>query len=88
MNFQAVRFKRASLGKRLLTEIALVWSDPGVGPRVSLQVKGVIETLAAERAEVSLHVGMTFHMPVQKPLQGEVFRADTAHKLCWVIFAY
>lgn len=50
VNFQTVRFKWTTLGKRFLTQIALVRPDTCVCSSMSLQVKRVIETLSAERA--------------------------------------
>ena len=38
---------------------------------VSLQIKGVIEALATEGAEISLGVTVALHVPVEEPLQGE-----------------
>ena len=46
-----------------------------------LQIKRVIETFATEGAQVALCIAMTFHMSIQKPLQGEDFVAHPAHEL-------
>lgn len=81
VHFQAVRLQRTALRERLLTEIAFVGADPGVGSRVPLQVEGVVEALPAESAEITLHVRVAFHVSVQQALQSEVLRADPAHKL-------
>ena len=48
--------------------------------RVSLQVEGVVEPLAAEGAEVSLHVAVALHVPVEQPLQRECFLAHPVWK--------
>jgi hypothetical protein len=40
-----------------------------MGARMTLQIKGVVEPLAAEGAEVPLHVTVALHVPVQQPLQ-------------------
>lgn len=76
-----MRLQGTALRERLLTEIAFIGADAGVGSRVPLQVEGVVEALSAKRAEVSLHVRVAFHVSVQQTLQSEVLRADSADKL-------
>lgn len=56
VHLEAVRLERAPLRERLLAQVALVRPDAGVGARVALQVERVVEALAAERAQVALHV--------------------------------
>lgn len=85
VDLQAVGLQRASLCERFLAQIALVGTNAGVGSRVSLQVKGVVESFAAERAQVSLHVRVTFHVTVQQSLKCEVFRADAADELAVLV---
>jgi hypothetical protein len=46
--------------------------------RVSLQVEGVVESLAAEGAEVALHVAVAFHVAIQQAQQAEGFLAHPA----------
>jgi hypothetical protein len=46
--------------------------------RVSLQVEGVVESLAAECAEVALHVAVTFHVAIQQAQQAEGFLTHPA----------
>lgn len=87
VHFEAVRLQRAALRERLLTEIAFVGADAGVGSRVSLQVEGVVEALAAERAEISLHVRVAFHVSVQQALESEVLRADPADELAVLLLS-
>ena len=48
---------------------------------VPFQVEGVVETLAAEGAQVSLRVAVTLHVPVEKSLEVEDFRAHATLKL-------
>ena len=50
-------------------------------PGVALQVKGVIEALSAEGAEIALGVAVALHVPVQQPLQRELLRACPALEL-------
>lgn len=47
-----------------------------MGARVTLQVKGVIESLATERAEVAFDVGVAFEVPVQQAGQIELLPTD------------
>ena len=53
-------------------------------PGVALQVKGVIEALSAECAEIPLDVAVTLEVPVQQTLKSEEFAADATSKLGWV----
>lgn len=52
----------------------------GVRTSVPLQIKRIVEPLAAERAEVPLDVGVTLHVPIQKALEGEGLIADATAK--------
>ena len=45
-------------------------------PCVPLEVEGVVEALAAESAEVALHVAVALHVPVQQALQAKRLRTD------------
>lgn len=47
-------------------------------PRVPLEVEGVVEALAAEGAEVTLHVAMTLHVTIEQSLQIEILAAHAA----------
>lgn len=76
------------MGKGFLAQVTLVRPDARVRPRMSLEVECVIETLAAECAEVSFDVRVAFHMSVQKSLKAEVLRANSTHKFRRIIFAY
>ena len=55
-----------------------------MSPGVALQVKGVIEALSAEGAEIALGVAVTLHVPVEKALQPERLAADPAGELAGV----
>lgn len=46
-----------------------------------LQVEGVIEALAAERAQIPLDVRVALHVPIEQTLQREGLHADTANEL-------
>lgn len=46
----------------------------GVSACMALQVEGVVEALAAERAKVSLDVRMTLCVSVEEPLQVELLQ--------------
>ena len=55
-------------------------------PGVTFQIKGVIETLPAECAQVPLGVAMTLHVAVQQPLQCESLGTDPTCKLGRISF--
>lgn len=56
-------------------------------PRVPLQVKGIVKSLAAERAEVSLNIGMAFHMSIEQTLQRETLVAHPAAEVRLAVFS-
>lgn len=53
---------------------------------VSLQVECVIESFAAERAQITLHIRVAFHVTIQQSLECEVLRTDAADKLAVLVF--
>ena len=55
-----------------------------MGSRVPLQIECVVESLAAECAEVPLGVAVALHVPVQQPLEGERFAARPTRELARV----
>jgi len=75
VDLQGVRLQRTPLSERLVTVIAFVGPDSCVSSRVTLQVKGVIESLAAEGAQVSLYVRVTFKVSVQEARERELLAA-------------
>lgn len=85
VDLEAVALQRASLGEALLAQIALVGPDAGVRPRVSLQVERVVETLAAERAQITLYVAVTLHVTIQQSLQAEGFAAHATREAAWIV---
>lgn len=50
----------------------------GVGPDVAFQIKGVVEALPAEGAQVPLHLAVALDVPVQHALQAEALAAQLA----------
>lgn len=54
--------------------------------RVSFEVKSVVEPFATKCTEVAFDVSVTLHVPVEKALEVEHFGADSAYKLCWIVF--
>jgi len=72
------------LGEGFLTKITLVRSYACMGSRVPLQIKCVVESLAAECAEVPLGVAVALHVPVQKTLQAERFATHATRELARV----
>ena len=47
-------------------------------PGVAFKIKGVVESLAAEGAEVAFDVAVAFHVSIQESLQTETLLADLA----------
>lgn len=52
---------------------------------VALKVKGVVETFAAESAQVTLDIGVALHMAVEESLEAEGLRAHATHELAAVV---
>lgn len=80
VDFEAVRFERATLCEALFAEIAPVGAHARMRACVSFQVECVVESLSAERAQVALHVRVAFHVPVQQSLQVERFGTYATRK--------
>lgn len=80
MDLLEVRLQRAALGEGLVTQTALVGPHTSVGSDMSLEVKGVIETLPTVRAEMPFDVIVTLHVSVQHALVGEGLLADVTGK--------
>jgi len=72
------------LGEGFLTKITLVRSYACMGSRVPLQIKCVVESLAAECAEVPLGVAVALHVPVQQALEAESFATRATRELAGV----
>lgn len=87
MNFKTMRLQRASLCKGFLAEIALVGTNASVGSSVSFQVECVIEALAAECAQVPLHIRVAFHVTIEQSLESEVLGANTTDELSVFLFS-
>ena len=64
VDFETVAFERAPLRETLLAEVALVGPDTCVCPRMPLEVKGVVKSLATEGAKVPLDVTVALHVAV------------------------
>lgn len=54
---------------------------------MSLEIKRIIESLAAERAQISLDVAVAFHVTVEQPLEAETLRAEVASESGLVVAA-
>jgi hypothetical protein len=76
VDLQAVGFQGTALRKGLFAQVTLVRPNAGVCPGVSLQVECVVEAFAAERAQIPLHVRVTFHVPVEQSLEHKRLGAD------------
>lgn len=85
VDLQTMTFQGTSLCEALLAEIALVRPYARVRSGVPLQVEGVVEALAAKRAQVTFHVAMAFHVTVQESLEAEVFAADATGEAVRVV---
>lgn len=68
VDFQTVTFQGASLCEGFLTKITFVRSNACMCPSVSLQVESVVESLATEGTEVSLHVAVALHVSIEQSL--------------------
>ncbi len=51
---------------------------------VPFQIKCVVESFAAEGAQVSFGITMTLHVSVKQPLEAERLGADPALKSGWI----
>lgn len=71
VHLEAVRLQRAALREALLAQVALVRTDAGVRARVTLQIEGVVESLATEGAQIAFDFRVTLHVSIQEPLQRE-----------------
>ena len=49
-----------------------------MSPGVPFQIEGVVEPFSAEGAKVAFGIGVTLHVPIEEPLQGEGFCAHPA----------
>lgn len=85
VNLLTVTLKGAPLRETLLAEETLVRPHSCVRSRVPFQIERVVEAFAAERAEVTLHVAVTFHVTIEKPLQAEVFAAYAAGETIGIV---
>lgn len=85
VHLQTVRLQRTALRKRLLAQITLVGSNAGVRSRVPLQIERVVESLAAERAQIAFDVRMAFHVAIEQSLERKRFRADDAGEFVWIV---
>jgi len=81
MDLKTVRFKRASLGKRLLTKIASIRTNTCMCSGVPFQVKCIIETFPTKRTEIAFCIRMTFHVPIEKSLKAKCFCTHSTLKL-------
>lgn len=86
VHLQTMRLQWASLGEGFLTKVALVGTDARVSSGVSFQVESIVESLATERAEISFHIWVTFHVTIKQSLESEVLWAHAANKLSVYVF--
>lgn len=85
VHFETMRFQGATLCEWFLAQIALVWPDAGVCSCVPFQVECIIESLAAERAQIAFDIRMTFHVSVEQPLQCKRFVTLSALEFIFII---
>jgi len=85
VHLQAVALQGAALGEGFLAKVTFIRPHSCMSSRVSLQIEGVVEPLAAEGAEVSLGVAVALHVPVEQPLQREALAHVPAPELARVV---
>lgn len=85
VHLQTVRLQRTTLRKRFLAQIAFVRPNAGVRSRVSLQIECVVESLAAECAQIAFDVRMAFHVTIKQSLECKRLRADDAGELVRIV---
>jgi len=78
--FETMRLQRAPLSERLLTQRTFIRADTCVRASVSFQIERIVEAFAAEGTKVAFDVRVTFHVPVEKPLQREALGAEPARE--------
>lgn len=84
MNLLEVGFQGTPLGKCFVANLTFVRTNSGVGPDVALQIKGVVEALPAEGAQVPLHLAVALDVPVQHALQAEALATQLAGVHCGI----
>lgn len=80
VHLQRVRLERAPLSERLVAHVTLVRTYAGVSSGVPFQVERIVESFAAERAQVSFDVTVALHVTVQETLESERFAAHLARQ--------
>jgi len=68
------------LSEGFLTQSTLVRPDSGVRASMSFQIERIVESLAAEGAQIAFDVRMTFHVPIEQSLQCEALGAQSARE--------
>lgn len=53
--------------------------------RMPLEVESVVEALSTECAKITLHVAVTLHVTIKKPLEAKVFAAHTASETIGIV---
>lgn len=76
VDFLQVGLQGAALGEGLVADITLVGANACMRADVPLQVEGVVEALAAEGAQVPLHLVVALEVPVEHALQAEALAAQ------------
>lgn len=80
VNLLAMRLERTALGESFSALGALVRPYASVSASVTLQVKRVVEALAAEGADVAFGVTVTFDVSIEQSSHSEHLLANFANK--------
>lgn len=79
VNFALMRFETATLSECFVALVAFERTNTRVRACVSLQIECIVESFAAERAEIPFELTMILQMAIEKTLQFERLPAETTH---------
>lgn len=85
MDLLAVTFQRAPLRETLFAKETLVRSHSCVRSRMPLEIESIVEALSTECAKITLHIAMTLHVTIKKPLKTKSFAAHTTSEAIGIV---
>lgn len=85
MDLLAVTFQGAPLRETLFAKETLVRSYSRMRSRMPLEVESIVEALSTKCAKITLHVAVTLHVTIKKPLETKVFAAHTASEATGIV---
>lgn len=53
--------------------------------RMPFEVKSIVEALSTECAKITLHIAVTLHVTIKKPLETKIFTAHTASEAIGIV---